>query len=415
MRAWGPGENLTLSEADLAACRPVRGEGGRVVRAFCPFHGSDHQRSLRVDLNTGRFYCFACGSWGYLEEYRRSRQEASRRPGTGAGMGKRIAPDLRAPTGPPSGSGGHPGEAPEGVARLAEFQAALPGSPGEQYLKRRGIPLEVAQACGVGYAAPGKWPHKGRDWKRGRVVFPHTDPEGRVVNLYGRAVGGEEVPKGLRHDHLPGPRGVFNARALQGDTVFVCEGVFDALSLMAAGYPNAVAIFGVDGLKWPWFRAVRRLVFALDLDQRGREAWRELAWNAVLRGKEVFTLPELVYAGCKDLNEAWVKAGRLEVGELESRKAWPEAGGGPPEIPEPEPGLATDVQGLQAGREPELAAEGAAVAPAEAPPGPQRFAVWWAKEKGWLVVRDPEGREYEIAARDAPREWLALASRRKGW
>jgi hypothetical protein len=41
-----PRENLTLTEADLAACHPVVAEGGHVVRALCPFHGSDRQRSL---------------------------------------------------------------------------------------------------------------------------------------------------------------------------------------------------------------------------------------------------------------------------------------------------------------------------------------------------------------------------------
>src|SRR6266478_4582475 len=45
-----PRDNLTLSEADLAACRPMVGEGGHVLRARCPFHGSDRQRSLRVQL-----------------------------------------------------------------------------------------------------------------------------------------------------------------------------------------------------------------------------------------------------------------------------------------------------------------------------------------------------------------------------
>jgi DNA primase len=138
-----------------------------------------------------------------------------------------------------------------------------------------------------------------------------------VVNLYGRAVGPDEaVPKELRHDHLPGAKGVFNATALRGDAVFVCEGVFDALSLMAAGHPNAVAIFGVEGLRWLWFRSVRRVVFALDADQRGQEAWRRLAWEAVLRGKQVFYVPEHVYRGCKDLNEVWVKHGRLDVGAV---------------------------------------------------------------------------------------------------
>ena len=62
-----PRENLMLTEADLAACRPIVGEGGHVLRALCPFHGSDRQRSLRVQVHSGRFVCFACGAWGYME------------------------------------------------------------------------------------------------------------------------------------------------------------------------------------------------------------------------------------------------------------------------------------------------------------------------------------------------------------
>jgi DNA primase len=45
----------------------------------------------------------------------------------------------------------------------AAFQAALPGSRGAAYLQQRGMPLALAQQCGVGYAAPGSWPHAARD------------------------------------------------------------------------------------------------------------------------------------------------------------------------------------------------------------------------------------------------------------
>jgi len=70
-----PEPNLTLTETELAACQPLHGEGSHVLRAFCPFHGSDSQRSLRVTLATGRFQCFACGAWGYLEEARQQWRE----------------------------------------------------------------------------------------------------------------------------------------------------------------------------------------------------------------------------------------------------------------------------------------------------------------------------------------------------
>jgi hypothetical protein len=92
--------------------------------------------------------------------------------------------------------------------QLAAFQAALPGSRGEAYLKQRGMPLALAQQRGVGSAAPGRGPHAARDWRDGRVVFPHNTPDGRLVNLYGRAVGtAEQVPTAKRHDHLPGAKG----------------------------------------------------------------------------------------------------------------------------------------------------------------------------------------------------------------
>ena len=105
---------------------------------------------------------------------------------------------------------------PDLTPPLAAFQAALPGSRGAAYLQQRGIPLALARQHGVGSAAPGTWPHPTRDWHGGRVVFPHTTPDGRLVNLYGRAVGtAAQVPKAKRHDHLPGVKGYFNTAALQ--------------------------------------------------------------------------------------------------------------------------------------------------------------------------------------------------------
>jgi len=326
---------VSLTLADLEA---YRGQGsgvrsGKYLRYYCPIHGSDNQRSLALNPETGHFRCFACGAWGYLEEKRQEwiqehKKKAPWRPSEGrtgrpkgTGIGKYLDV-VKKPVVGPSGDPGEPKARSELEKVLQELQKALPGSLGEEYLRRRGIPLELAQACGVGYAASGKWPHlaKGRpvrQWKWGRLVFPHTNPVGEVVNLYGRAVGDNaKVPREERHDHLPGPKGIFNAKALASHTVFICEGVFDALSLMAAGYPDAVAIFGVDGLRWEWVKA-KRIVFCLDQDEAG-ERWRDLAWEGVLRGREVYFLPEQVYAGYKDLNEAWVATKRLDIGTWEA-------------------------------------------------------------------------------------------------
>src|SRR2546427_7578299 len=172
----------------------------------------------------------------------------------------------------------------------------------------RGISLALPQQLGVGSAAPGTWPHAARDWRGGRVVFPHTTPDGRLVNLYGRAVGtAAQVPKAKRHDHLPGEKGYFNAAALQAGEgpLWVCEGAFDALALLAAGVPRVVAIFGVQGWRWDWVRAVRALVFALDADAAGQQQWRTLARQAALRGKRGDVLEPAADGGAKDVGEAW--------------------------------------------------------------------------------------------------------------
>jgi hypothetical protein len=211
-------ENRTLTDAELAACCPIVGEGGHVLRALCPFHGSDRQRSLRVQVHSRRFVCFACGAWGYLETARaqwreeQQRQAAFQRPPVRPQQAQRQRPTAAAANKPAA----HPPAPrepaparPDLAQQLAAFQAALPDSRGEAYLRQRGIPLALAQQLGVGYAAPGSWPHAARDWRGGRVVFPPMTSEGRAVNLYGRAVGtAEQVPKAKRHDHLPGAKAV---------------------------------------------------------------------------------------------------------------------------------------------------------------------------------------------------------------
>src|SRR5262249_11862735 len=132
----------------------------------------------------------------------------------------------------------------------------------------------------------------------------------------------EQVPKAKRHDHLPGVKGYFNATALQAGAgaLWVCEGAFDALALLAAGCTRVVAIFGVQGWRWDWVRAVRAVVFALDADATGQQQWRTLAREAALRGKQVAVLEPTAYGGYKDASEAWV-VGVLRVGER-AEPAW---------------------------------------------------------------------------------------------
>jgi len=148
-----------------------------VLRAWCPFHGSDRQCSLRVTLASGRFVCFACGAWGSLAEARerwreeRQRQAAFQRPTARGQRAPRPRPAAAAvnPPAPRPPAPREPAPArPDLAQQLATFQAALPDSRGAAYLRQRGIPLALAQQAGVGAAAPGRWP-RGACWRAGRA------------------------------------------------------------------------------------------------------------------------------------------------------------------------------------------------------------------------------------------------------
>ena len=168
-------------------------------------YADSNQPTLRVQFHSGRFVCFACGAWGYMETARgqwrekQQRQAALQRPpARRQRVPHRHQPPSRVPKQPvaaarqPSTDPSLPRALaparPDLAQHLATFQAALPGSRGEAYLQQRGIPLALALRYGIGYAAPGAWLHAARDWCGGRVVFPHTTPDSHLVNLYGCAV-----------------------------------------------------------------------------------------------------------------------------------------------------------------------------------------------------------------------------------
>lgn len=57
-----------LRQADLDAYDHAPARAGGRERYFCPIHGGDHQRSLAVDPDSGKFTCHSCGATGTLRE-----------------------------------------------------------------------------------------------------------------------------------------------------------------------------------------------------------------------------------------------------------------------------------------------------------------------------------------------------------
>lgn len=293
----------TLSESRLSECRALR--QGRYIRAFCPFHGGESQRSLSVDSTSGRFQCFSCQVWGYMEWARQSTHTTYPKQSTYTTYITQSVVSEKKPRNPAQ------------LERLLEpWNQLLPASPAAAYLEDRRIPLALAQVHRLGFAPPGEWPQRqsASRWPFGRLVVPHSSPDGQLVNLYSRAVG--HAPKPIRHDHLSGSKGYFGAGAFPASArLYVCEGPLDALSLLAAGAPAAIAIFGVQGWRFDWDLA-EEYVFALDSDAAGRRALATLARQLRLRGRNVRFLGADQLGGAKDVNDAWV-AGTLNWRDID--------------------------------------------------------------------------------------------------
>lgn len=308
-------------------------------RGLCPKHGGDSRTSFAVNPAKGLWHCWACDVGGSAIDLlvwlrgisvREAIDDLAQREGVALDPAAAAAPRPPRVTWKPP-----PPPRPELLESLWSYQDALPGSQGEAYLAERRIGLATAQRMGVGYAAPGQWCHRMadgrlvRDWVAGRIVCAHTDPDGNVVSLYGRAAS--TVPaaqRDLTHDHLAGPKALFNAEAISTGTgpLWVVEGLFDALALVEAGVERVVACFGLGYWRWDWAKEVDTIVLALDLDanQSGQAAAVDFARAARLRGKRVAMLPEEAYGGEKDVAAAWAK-GVLDLGteEIESPERAP--------------------------------------------------------------------------------------------
>jgi DNA primase len=202
---------------------------------------------------------------------------------------------------------------PEIAGYHKKYQKALvEHSPAEKYLKWRKISFETARFYGLGYSAPNAWCHfkngkPVRQWRHGHLIFPLENIRGELVNFQARALDSKGIARTLRlsHDLLPGPKGAFSARILrQSKTVFLCEGVLDALTLAQTGIKNVVATIGLGGIYWHWLKNVENLVICFDIDPAGEREFCKIARDAGLSGMNVYRLPAEIYGGQKDLNDA---------------------------------------------------------------------------------------------------------------
>lgn len=201
-----------------------------------------------------------------------------------------------------------PGSGETPAQRLARA-VALAGTPGQVYVERRGIPLAVADAAGVGFDP---------DWGgRAAVLVGLRDDSGALVSVHGRYL---DTLRGQDKMLTIGPGGgvVAVGAGWRGEPLVLVEGLFDALSLAACGC-SAVATIG----RWaPWLsRACASRLAWLGFDAN-RPGEQEVALYAQRLGSVRRLLPP---PHCKDWNTALRKRGRADVARWLREHLSPEA------------------------------------------------------------------------------------------
>lgn len=184
------------------------------------------------------------------------------------------------------------------------------------YLRSRGISLETALSCGVGYDPAWRSPTSIENGKNPpeskRLIVPTL--EWKYIARSIDEPRNEDEKKCQKMNE--GKAELFNTACFKDTSdkpIFIVEGFFDALSVMEAG-GLAVALNGtsntgllVDLLELEMPK--KTLVLALDQDKAGRKAQRKL-----LEGLRRLNIPcilpsidESIMLDCKDANEALQK------------------------------------------------------------------------------------------------------------
>lgn len=246
------------------------------------------------------------------------------------------------------------------------------GKEAKEYLNDRGFSDEALEMYGIGYAASDSTLRKyglderqlithdllsnNEEYYKNRIIFPIRNSQGRVVHLQGRYLG--DVPKENGEDKWPRYKDTRpcdkygsskNYFAFEedlktySDTLYICEGYPDALSLRQLGFP-CIGILSLDCLhkQFSKLKKFKNIVALFDNDvfeedhpyyKNEYKSWRKIIpqlieLQFILPSTIFYTIlvPEIVdyknkVRKCKDVND-WVKGMRKEEveKEIENRK-----------------------------------------------------------------------------------------------
>jgi DNA primase len=250
-----------LSLAAITAFDPGGGRGTRERRSCCPFCGTGKpidmaHRSLTVNVAEGVYVCHRCGAAGQLDDAPRGRAFKTARTARFRALARDLAPRPMQTT----------PDLAETASRVRErLSGSVPiaGSPGEAYLRRRGL-ADIGPEHDVKY-------HPAFFGRRA-IVFAVRNELGAVVAVHGRMLDAG-APKALTIG--PKRHGVYaTSRDVLRDSLAlaVVEAPLDALSVAAVGIP-AIALLGTTFPTWLRRRVLgKSVLIATDDDAAGEKA-----------------------------------------------------------------------------------------------------------------------------------------------
>lgn len=257
----------------------LRRSGQRFV-GLCPFH-QESTPSFNVDPQRGLWHCFGCGEGGDLFAF------VMRQEGVDFAEALRILArraGVQLEHGPQADQRRHHRDLLERAHEIAHehFRRNLfehpQAAPARRYLRTRGLNRWAIETFGLGYALdswddllntlaaegvnpdiaqeaglvkPGE--RGGRyDTFRDRIMFPISDPTGRIIAFGGRALDPENPAKYLNSPETPLFRKRRSVYALplareeitRQRRAIIVEGYMDVIALHQAGVRNVVAGLG---------------------------------------------------------------------------------------------------------------------------------------------------------------------------
>lgn len=283
---------------------------GRISKGLCPFHG-EKTPSFTVYPDTQSYYCFGCGNGGDVVTFIKYIENLDYLDAVKF-LADRVGMDMPEENSYDSTINKRRLRMLEANREAAKFfhscLGTKEGAVGYQYFKKRGLSDGTIKKFGLGFAPDSyfaltnhliskgftkdelvfanlarrsqKNENNVYDNFRNRIMFPIIDVKGNVIAFGGRVMD-DSKPKYLNTSDTmvyKKSQGVFAlnlAKKSGKDSLVLCEGYMDVITLHQAGFTNAVAGLGTALTSEQaslLSRYASEIMIAYDADEAGQKA-----------------------------------------------------------------------------------------------------------------------------------------------